>query len=371
MSKTVLDAARDSLALSIYPVPILPGTKHPPMKKWEDLRLNIDDLQDHFSNGNNLGWLLGLPPRPIADVDLDCPEALAVVAFITGPKTERISGHKSNPRSHYFYELPGEFGTTKFMDPFRKKTDDRKMIVELRGGGCQTIVPPSIHATTGEVYEWMKCGEFGKTDYAGLLSWVSKIAAASLLVRYWSARVSARLALIGILARAEWPEEETLEFVSTIIRIADPDDLKEVKGNVANCYHRVKGDDEAFGQPTLREVLGENGKIIVKTVSDWLGLNRANQQGMIVSENGNIKPILANAITALRSPRWEDVLALNEFSLHIVTKKKHRGGNLPESGRTLTTSAWRTTSSINMFVSVRRLRMTPCRASRKRTAFIP
>jgi predicted P-loop ATPase len=38
---------------------------------------------------------------------------------------------------------------------------------------------------------------------------------------------------------------------------------------------------------------------------------------------GNVKPLLANAITALRlSPQWRDVLAFNEFSLHVVIKKK-------------------------------------------------
>lgn len=320
-AQSVFDAALATLALSIYPVPVKPGAKRPPMTEWQKLRLTADDLQEHFSNGSNIGWLLGIFPRPIADVDLDCPEALAVAPLIAGPKTQRISGHKSNPDSHYFFELPGECGSTKFQDPFRKKDEEKKMIVELRGKGLQTIVPPSVHVS-GELYEWTKKGEFGITTCSDLLRWVSKIAAAAFLVRYWNPRVSARLALIGMLCRAGWPEEETLEFVSAVIRIADPNDSKDVKGNVANCYHRIAGDGEAFGQSTLKEVLGENGKTIIKIITEWLGLNRATPQGMILSENGNIKPILANAITALKHPKWEGVLALNEFSLQIVTRKE-------------------------------------------------
>jgi predicted P-loop ATPase len=330
---SVLDAALDSLRSSIYPVPIKPGSKRPPMEGWQNLRVTVDDLQEHFNNGNNMGWLLGIGPRPILDVDQDCQEALAVAPLISGPKTDRISGHKSNPSSHYFFEVPGECETVKFLDPFRKGKDERKMIVELRGKGCQTIVPPSIHPS-GELYEWAKKGDFGKAAYSDVLRWVSKIAAAALLVRYWQARVSGRLALIGMLCRAEWPEEETLEFVSAVIRIADPDDLKEVKANVANCYRRVEGDGEAMGQPTLKEVLGENGKTIVKTITDWLGLNRHSQSGMICSENGNIKPILANAITMLETvPCWNGVLAFNELTMSPVKLKpapwEERPGTTP------------------------------------------
>lgn len=318
----VLKAARDSLALSIYSIPIKPGAKQPALgEKWQDVRLELDDLEKHFGNGENIGWLLGISPRHIADVDLDCPEALAVAPFISGPKTQRVAGRKSNPSSHYFFELSGEFTQTTFPDPFRKGKDERKMLIELRGKGNQTVVPPSVHET-GEAYQWYKKGEFGKASYADVLRWTSKIAAAALLMRYWTARVSARLGLIGMLARAEWPEEETLEFVSAVIRFADPDDLKEVKGNVANCYHRVEGDGEAFGQPTLREKLGDKGKLIVKTIADWLGLNRAISQGMICTKEGVPRPILANAITALRRKEWENVLALNEFSLHIIVREK-------------------------------------------------
>src|SRR5216684_3336864 len=123
---SVLNAAKDSLAQNIYPVPVKPGTKEPPMKSWQNLRLTVDDLQEHFSNGNNIGWLTGILPRPIADADLDCPEALAVAAHIAGPKTQRIAGHKSNPASHYFFDVPSECGTTKFQDPLRKKNEGKK-----------------------------------------------------------------------------------------------------------------------------------------------------------------------------------------------------------------------------------------------------
>jgi len=316
----IFNAARDSLALGIWPLPIKPGEKRPSLgNDWQSARLTIDDLQEHFEDGKNLGWLLGIGPSFIADVDFDCPEALAVAPLIKGPKTSRIAGRKSSPQSHYFFKLPGECEPNTFKNPLAKKEDSKKMLVEIRGKGQQTVVPPSIHIS-GEPYEWHKSGEFGSTTYADLLRWVSKIAAAALLVRYWPGRVSARLGLIGMLARAEWSEDETLEFVSAIIKIADSNDSKEVKANVRNCYGRVDANEEAYGTAKLKETLGNNAKAILKTITDWLGLTRGQPEGMILTAGGAPRPILANAITALK--KLDGLVAMNEFSLHIVTRRE-------------------------------------------------
>src|SRR5271167_121660 len=115
--KTTFDAARDSLALDIYPIPIKPGAKKPMLDGWQDLRLTVDELQQHFDNGQNIGWLLGIAPKFVADVDFDSPEALAVAPYISGPATQRIAGRKSSPNSHYFYELPGEPAPNPFKNP--------------------------------------------------------------------------------------------------------------------------------------------------------------------------------------------------------------------------------------------------------------
>ena len=318
----MLDAARDTLALDIWPVPNKPSKKRPPMLGWQNLRLTIDDLQEHFSNGNGLGWLLGIKPRPIADVDIDCGEAVAVSSLIPLLKTNRIFGRLSNPCSHYLYELPEEFESKSFKDPLRNGTDKYPVIIELRGRGGQTVVPPSVHPS-GEQIKWEHEGDFGKTTLNVLQILVAKIAAASLLVRYWPRGHETRHALTGMLARAGWTEEATAEFVCAILRVAQPEN-REGRADVYNSYLRLKRGDEVAGRPTLEERLGENGKLIVRTVAEWLGLkeHHAARSGLILNNNGKIRPLLANAITVLREDsQWKGVLAFNEFSLYVVTQK--------------------------------------------------
>jgi hypothetical protein len=319
MSKSTLEMARDLLAMNIYPVPVKAGTKMPPMAGWPDLRLTIDDLPTHFSNGNSLGLLLGIKPRPICDVDLDCPEALAVARMFEHPKTDRISGRASSRNSHYFFELPEEFDSEKFEDPILKKQKQRATIIELRGPGGQTVVPPSMHES-GERRHWEREGEFGVTTHAELSKWVRKTGAAALLIRYWPRGHETRFALAGMLGRAGWNEKEAVEFVSAVVRIAQPEN-REAKAEVRNTYEQLKQGEESFGRPKLIELLGEHGKLIVRTVIKWLGIEQSSS-GLITNDDGTIKPIVANAITMLKTtPCWEGVLAYNELTLFVEKLK--------------------------------------------------
>jgi P4 family phage/plasmid primase-like protien len=278
MTSAILDAARETLALDVWPVPIKTGTKRPPMTGWQNLRLTVDDLAEFFSNGNNgLGWLLGISPRPIADIDVDSPEALAVARLIKGPQTDRVFGRRSTPGAHHLYELTEEFDRVLFEDPVMKKNNPhaKAMLVELRGRGGQTIVPPSLHES-GEQREWERRGEFGKTTFTELRAWVAKVASAALLVRYWPRGYETRHAMAGMLARAGWTEEATTEFVRAILHVAQPDN-HEARADVRNTFAKMERNDEFIGRPKLEELLGENGKLIVGAAAEWLGIERQDE----------------------------------------------------------------------------------------------
>jgi hypothetical protein len=120
------------------------------MPGWPDLRATLTDLPKLFGNGENIGLILGIRSSETADIDLDCPEALALAPLYL-PPTGAIWGRCSKPLSHWLYIALGA-AYEAFADPL---TGD--MLIELRaegrtGGAHQSLLPPSI--ADGERREW-------------------------------------------------------------------------------------------------------------------------------------------------------------------------------------------------------------------------
>ena len=141
---TLLDHAIEYLRRGWRPVPVPKGMKKPVLDDWQKLRLTEGELPAHFSNGCNIGLILGEPSGWLVNVDKDCPEAIELGPLYL-PPTPAVSGRPSTPTSPdwYYSEVPK---TRQFRDPVTQK-----MIVELRSTGGQTIVGPSIHPE-GEQY---------------------------------------------------------------------------------------------------------------------------------------------------------------------------------------------------------------------------
>src|SRR5262245_6416978 len=128
--------AREYLSPGWQVVPVPNGQKAPRLKGWQNLRLSPDVLPCHFSNGSNVGVLLGNPSGDLVDIDLDCAEARALAdAFL--PETNRVHGRPGAPRSHRWYVAQPLPKSLRLSDP------DGTTLVELRATGQQTIVPPS------------------------------------------------------------------------------------------------------------------------------------------------------------------------------------------------------------------------------------
>ncbi len=165
----LLDAARWYLARGYAPIPVPAGSKVPVLKGWTDLRLADADLPQHFNGTGNIGVLLGEPSGWLVDVDLDCEEAVALApAFL--PPTGAKSGRPGKPSSHWWYVCEGA-KTRKHQDPATKK-----MIVELRSTGAQTVVGPSMHPS-GEPYDPLE-GEPAVVDVETLGAAVAALARA-------------------------------------------------------------------------------------------------------------------------------------------------------------------------------------------------
>jgi hypothetical protein len=141
MTTNALAIARDLLGRGYKPVPV-PVGKNPKLRNWQNVAITLDNVEQFF-NGNslNVGAQMGPASGGLTDVDLDCPEALALAPYFL-PPTKLIYGRPSKRKSHWLYVCTDE------PDPRAsiKLTDENKaVIVELRigggGKGAQSVWP--------------------------------------------------------------------------------------------------------------------------------------------------------------------------------------------------------------------------------------
>lgn len=126
------------------------------MDEWQKLSLTEGDASSYFTPYSNVGLVLGTPSGGLIDIDLDCPQAIALAPTFL-PPTEWVHGRPGAPRSHWWYVEPGEVPTTS-----QFRAPNGTMIVEFRSTGGQTVVPPSVNKD-GEQSTW-----HGPTDSNGL-----------------------------------------------------------------------------------------------------------------------------------------------------------------------------------------------------------
>lgn len=164
--------ARDYIERGWSPIPVPLREKGPRIKKWQTLRLTADDISGFFSVRCNIGVLLGKASRWLIDVDLDHPLARELAPLFL-PDTGRIFGRRTNQRSHWLYYVHAPIETHQREN--KGLSGDKKMIVELRSDGAQTIFPGSVHESGEEIY-WDEEFEPATVDPLELLAAVNALA---------------------------------------------------------------------------------------------------------------------------------------------------------------------------------------------------
>lgn len=312
MSEEILNAARETLGLDVWPIAIKSKGKNPIGKGWTQYRIGLDDLGKNFSNGQGLGWLLGVAPRHVGDVDIDSAEGIRLAAHVPLPATNRIFGRKSARSAHWMYEFPTAFKPAQFRDPVRKKENKGKeeklkdMLVELRGAGQQTVVPPTPwfapDGEESELREWERRGDFGKPAHQELVARMARLATAGLLLRYTTASFEEPMALAGIFAAAGLPVDDAVEILSGVWRVARPESVEQCERDVRSTYELVERNERAYGYRHYAEMVGEDrAHLIIEAIYEWLGFKRPAKTsgGFVYSDNGKLLPLLANAVAML------------------------------------------------------------------------
>ena len=114
------------------------------------------------------------------DVDLDCSEAKALADLILPKPLAKFD--RGTPDSGHFLFKATSFGPTKkFAANGAKST-----LVELRGDGSQTMIPPSVHPDGDSLVFKDVSPEAAEIEYSDLLKSVSFLAACAEITQLWS-----------------------------------------------------------------------------------------------------------------------------------------------------------------------------------------
>jgi hypothetical protein len=235
--------------------------KSPLLKGWQKHVLKLADLPQHFGERQlNVGVLLGEPSGGLTDVDIDCKEA-AKLATKFLPATGAVFGRVSNCRSHRLHNTNLK-ATIHFNDPLASSNGTGKFkarLFELRSTGSQTVFPGSVHES-GEPIFWEQKGEPSQVEADLLIIAAKKLAAATLLLRYYpqkGVRQDVALALAGMLQRRGWTEQEASHFIEAVCEAAGDEETLSRVQTVFCTARKLKEGGQVTGFPKLATLIDE------------------------------------------------------------------------------------------------------------------
>lgn len=242
------------------------------------VELNYEAPPDDYWASSDLGLGVVTGPRhsgPV-DVDLDCSEAV-FFASVFLPATGAVFGRSSKRRSHYLYRLAEEALSKKaFNDPLAKANTT---IIEIRAdGGHQTVMPGSVHETTGEIVEWADTPfpEVARIDTKTLDFAVKKVAIATLIVRHmWleGQRNEVCKHIAGMFYYIDWTQDDVASLIEAVMEYSGDKDRTRLR-TVHQTFAKAAEGGKVTGANALREFLGENK--LIDRVLEWAGNDAAN-----------------------------------------------------------------------------------------------
>ncbi|CAX23504.1 putative P4 family phage/plasmid primase [Methylorubrum extorquens DM4] len=266
-----------------YDITVLkPRTKEPKLKNWTGITLEIEDIEAHgtFPEHYNIGIKLGSASDGIVDVDLDCDAAVSLGAKLLNTET-RVFGRDDNPASHYMYRVFDPHSTVKFKHPI-----SRKMIVELRGNGSQTVLPGSIYKDGTDIrFEDYSLPEPLNIDWETLKRQCGLIAAGTVFSQFWieGSRHLLALALGGWAAHKQIDQKTFTQLIEAVAVYASDDDVADRIDCIRASYAKFEAGGKTAWKDDLNECIADGR--IMNAVADWLMVGREPEQEAVLKQS--------------------------------------------------------------------------------------
>ena len=237
-------------------------SKKPVSQDWLS---NGKTLANATADSKNIGLLLGEKSGAL-DVDLDCMEA-KILAEIILPEPAAKFDRGSPESGHFLYKASSCGPRKKFGAEGPNST-----LVELRGDGAQTMVPPSVHPN-GKILTFTALSdETTKVEYDDLLKSVSFLAACSEVTQNWSngRRHDLVLAFSGFCLKKGIEPDLLMNIVQRICEIADDHEVDDRLNAIRTSY--AKPADSLLGYKGLVDCLGQaKAKRIADRIAAYTG----------------------------------------------------------------------------------------------------
>lgn len=340
----------DALAIAVdyirrgwNPVPCQFRSKKPTGNDWQT-RMIDETTAARFFNGapQNVGVQLGPSSHGLTDVDLDCAEAIVIAPYVL-PRTGSIFGRPAKRASHWLYytDLAVEIdqAAIRLGDPSRTGTNATIVEARIGGGGkgAQTIFPGSMHEA-GEPISWEEKGEPANIDGDDLLRRVRKLAALTLLARYWpqqgGGHHDAALVVGGFLARAGLSPGTVAITVEAIAKAMTSTRVRELARTAEDAAKAFGEGKHAYGLNRLREVFSDD---IAAKVAEWLDYDGSREADLTDGDTGE-------------QPSTDQLppLIWHGDAEAKVTRSWLIEGLLPETGTGLVSGQWGTFKSFTL-----------------------
>jgi putative DNA primase/helicase len=319
-------------------------SKIPVDANWQEQGKSQEEAQ---SVTGNLGLLLGSKSN-VMDVDLDCSEAKDLAKLIL-PKPFAQFDRCTADSGHFLYKATS-FGPTKRFGANGAKTT----LVELRGDGSQTMIPPSVHPDGDSLVFKDVSPEVADIEYSDLLRSVSFLAACAEITQLWSdgRRHDLALSFSGLCLKQGVDAQLLVNIIQRICEITgDPDEQDRM-----NCAKTSVGrhNDEVRGYLGLVDCIGKAAADrITERVATYCGnqarslsvLEEASAEvinfGQFTNSNNVTEAKLgeafgywldARAVFVMQSKQWaiwngsywnaDECTMMNKFAFRFITEAK-------------------------------------------------
>lgn len=206
-------------------------SKVPAHANWQNEEKTLDEALALFeAHESNIGLLLGHKSN-IIDIDCDSHEAVIISKHLV--KGHLASFFRSSSSGHYLMRCEG--GKT-----LQLHDDDGGTIIELRGNGAQTMIPPSIHPDGQELtfFDWNK--DTDEYHFDDIHKMVHRIGALSLLLRKWQkgSRHQLSLCIAGLCQSIGLTYDDAFDVIQLLCSVTHDEEEQSRINNVKHTFQR-------------------------------------------------------------------------------------------------------------------------------------